>query len=92
MLFQLRGNLVHVDLRLVVLRLEGGHGIGGLLKQTQEALLLLLREVQVLELHHQIGEHIPHLSQVLRPDAAQGRAGEVGNIGLGRGAVGQHLV
>ena len=85
-LLQLVGDLVDVDLGLVVAGLQGLDAGAGLLEQAQEALLVLLG-VEALELHHQGPDHLAHLAQVLGADGGQGGVREVGHVLLGPRAV-----
>ena len=85
-LFQLPGDLVHVDLGLGVLDLHGLHLAAGLLEEAENALLFLLL-AEVLELHHQVGQGVAHLAQVLVADVGEGALREPGHALLGGGAV-----
>ena len=91
-LLKLVADLVHVDLGLVVLGLHHGDLVFGLLEETEEALLLLLAVVEALELNDEVREHAADLAHVLRADAVQRGAGEIGDVLLAGGAVLQYGV
>ena len=86
MLLQLPGNLFHVGLGLAVLGLHGLHPVARLLEKAEQALLLFLL-AEALELHHQAGQGVPHLPQILGAHVGQGAFGEGGDPLLGGHAV-----
>ena len=92
MLLQGFHNLIHVDFGLIEGGLHLGHGLAGLLEQAKEALLLLGVEVQALQLHHQVAQHIAHFAQVLGADGVEGGIGKLGNVILGAAAIVHHLL
>ena len=90
---QLLGDLVHVDLGLVELRLRLLHGAGGLFEETAETFLLLgFVVVEILQLHDEAREHVADLAHVLRAYLAERGAGEIGNVLLRGGAVGKNKI
>ena len=80
-------DLVHVELGLVVLRLERGDALRRFLEQPADTLLLLGVKIQTLELDDQIAEHIADLAEILGAHGGQGGVGELGNVLLGGAAV-----
>ena len=93
MVLQLLGDLVHVHLGLVELRLRFLQRAGGLFEKTEKALFLLgFVVIEILQLHDEAREHIADLAHVLRADLAERGAGEIGNVLLRGGAVGENKI
>ena len=92
MLLQALDDLVDVDLGLVILGLQHLEAAGLLLEQPEQAALLLLVGIEALELHHQVGDHVAHLVQVLGAHVLQRSVGELGDVLLRGRAVGEHQV
>ena len=90
MLFQLPGDLVHIDLGLVILGLHGGNVVGGFFEQAENALLLLFFHGEALQLCHKVRHHVSQFAQILGADGVQGGLGKIGNILLGGDTVLQH--
>ena len=86
MLLQLPGDLLHIGLGLAVLGFHGLHLVSGLFEEAEQALFLLLL-AEALQLHHQTGEGVAHLPQILGAHLAQGALGEGGHALLGGHAV-----
>ena len=63
--------LVHVDLGLVILGLEGGYALPLFFEKAEEAFFLLLVEVHALKLDNEIGKLVAHLAEVLGAHLAQ---------------------
>ncbi len=89
-LLQLPGDLVHIHLRLAVLGLHGVHLVAGLLEKAEDAALVLLLLAEVFQLHHQAGQGVSHLAQVLCAHIVQGALREAGHALLGGHAVVEH--
>ena len=85
-LFQLPDDLVHIGLYLGILGLHGLQLVAGLFEKAEEPLLLLFL-AEALELHHQLGEGLAHLSQVLGTYGVQGVFRKARHILLGSGAI-----
>ena len=66
-LLQLAGNLVHIGLDLGILCLHCLQPVSSLFKEAQNSLFLLLVS-KAPQLHHQLGESLSHLAQVLGAD------------------------
>ena len=92
MVLQHLDDLVHVGLRLGVAGLQGLQLVLFLLEEAENAPLLLLVLAKVLQLHHQGGQGLAHLPQVLGLDVVQGALGEGGDVLLGRRPVLEHQV
>ena len=90
MLLQLAHDLVHVGLRPGGLDPHGLHLVAGLLEKAEDAPLVLLVLAEVLQLHHQVGQGLPDLAQVLVAHVAQGALREARYALLGGGPVLEH--
>ena len=85
-------DLIHIDLCLGIAGLQGLQLVALLLEEAEQAALLLLILAKIFQLHHQVGQGLAHLAQVLGLDAVQGVFREGGNVLLGRGAVLEHHI
>ena len=81
------GDLVDVDGCPVIIGLELGHLLRGLLKQSQEALALLLIGVEFLQIPDHAGEHISHFPEVVGLDVLKNILGEIRHLLLDAAAV-----
>ena len=88
MVFQHRHNLIHVGIGLVKAGLQGHGLLFLLLEEAENAAFLLLAEG--LQLHHQGGQSLTYLAQVLGAHVVQGVFREVGNVLLSGSAVLEH--
>ena len=91
-LLQHLGDLVHVHFGFGIVRLQRLDLELGLLLQAEQPFLLLFVDIEALQLHDQIGQHVADLAEVLRAHRAQGGVGEVGDVLLAGGAVDEHGV
>ena len=92
MVLQHPDDLIHIDLCLGIAGLQGLQLVALLLEEAEQAALLLLILAKIFQLHHQVGQGLAHLAQVLGLDAVQGVFREGGNVLLGRGAVLEHHI
>ena len=86
--FQHCHNLIHIGIGLVKAGLQGHGLLFLLLEEAENAAFLLLAEG--LQLHHQGGQSLTYLAQVLGAHVVQGVFREVGNVLLGGSAVLEH--
>ena len=91
-MLELFNDLVNVDLGLVVLSLDGGDVLAGLVEQSADALSLLGVEIQALELDDQVAEHVAHFAQILGADGVEGGVRELGDVLLRVAAVVEDLL
>ena len=63
-----------------------------LFEEAQNALLLLLIGIKVLQLPDEVGDHIAHLAQILGGHLGQSSLGEIADLLLAGGAILQHLL
>ena len=85
-------DVLHVGLGLVVLGLQVVQLIALLFEEAQNALLLLLIGIKVLQLPDEVGDHIAHLAQILGGHLGQSSLGEIADLLLAGGAILQHLL
>ena len=90
MALQRGDDLAHVLLNFLVLGLELGEGVAGLLEQAEEAALLALVYVKALELGDQVGQHVGDGAGVLGLHVLQNLVGELGDLHLRGVAVLEH--
>ena len=79
MIFQRSADFVDVGFRLVVLGLHGDDFIGAALKETEEALLVLIH-IEALELGDHARKHFSHLAQILGAHIVEGGLRKVRNF------------
>ena len=91
MALQHLGDLVHVGLRLGVGHLHGLQLVFLLFEKAEDALLVLLL-AEALQLHHQGGQGLADLPQILGAHGVEGALGKAGDVLLGRRAVLEHHV
>ena len=84
-------DVLHVGLGLIVPGLELFHLVGLLFEEAQKT-LLLLGGVKVFQLGDQVGDHVPHLAQVLGGNLGQSGLGKIADLLLAGGAILQHLL
>ena len=92
MVLQHLDNLVHVGLCLGIAGLHRLQLVLLFAEEAEDAALFLLVLAEVLQLHHQGGQGLAHLAQVLGAHVVQRALGKGGDVLLGRRAVLEHQV
>ena len=65
-------DLIYIDLGLGIAGLHRLQFVSLLLEKAEQAALFLLILTKIFQFHHQVGQGLAHLAQILGPDAVQG--------------------